>query len=116
MDDTGPILNPPRNHNQLADSSKAANQEAPLVIENKLLSTRLRLAHAFQSLVLQGYDALLHHGVNYRELPEHKDTTLLDKGLNHGDLHQGEAHVMEWIKRVGHGIVAKVRRKGIKEV
>lgn len=90
--------------------------ELSLTQDNRLLSTRLRLAHGFQAMVLHAYDALLHHGVNYRDLPQHKDTALLDKGLNHGNLHEGEVHVMEWLKRMTSSITAAVRRKGIHKV
>ena len=89
--------------------------ETKLLADNKTMTVKLRLSHAFHSMMLHAYDALLHHGVNYRDLPHYQDTTLLDKGLA-ADIQQGEGHIMEWIKRMTSSVTAAIRRKGIKEV
>ena len=88
------------------------DSEHPLVKENRILNIRIRLAQYFQTMMVAAFDALLHHGVNYRELPEYKDADLLDKALGNGvDVAQGEPALVKWIERVHSGIKAAIRRK-----
>jgi hypothetical protein len=82
----------------------------------RILSVRLNLAQAFISMWMRAYDALLHHQVNVRDLPEYKNDALLDEGLKHGSLEQGRNSILEYIKRVENGIAAAVRRKGFRKV
>jgi len=89
--------------------------ETKLLQENREMHVKLGLAHAFTALWLRAYDALLHHGVNVRELPQYKDTALLDKGVK-APLEHGRGHIMAWIERLHSSINAAVRRKGIKPV
>ncbi len=84
--------------------------------ENRLLSVKLNIAHAFISMWLRAYDALLSHQVNVRDLPEYRDQKLLDEGLGKGDLEQGRNKVLEYIKRVESGIMAAIRRKSMRRV
>jgi hypothetical protein len=93
-------------------ASRTRDQEHPLVVENRILQTRLRLAQAFNGLMQAAFDALLTHGVNYRTLPEYKDDGLLDAALGNGvTIERGEANIMSWIERATNGISAAIRRK-----
>lgn len=86
--------------------------ERKLIHENRILHIRIRLAQFFQTMLVAAFDALLHHGVNYRELPEYKDSELLDQALGNGvDVAKGEPMVVKWIERVNSGIKAAIRRK-----
>lgn len=86
-----------------------------LVKENRLLNLRLQLSQAFFGLLEQGFDALLHHGVNYRLLPSYSDKAVLDEA-NRVGLEEGRTLVLTWIERVRNDIAAAVRRKGFKKV
>lgn len=86
-----------------------------LVKENRLLSLRLQLAQAFFGLLEQGYDALLHHGVNFRLLPSYANSPALDEA-NEMSWEAGRTHVLTWIERVRNDITAAVRRKSFKKV
>lgn len=91
---------------------KKTEGEHPLVKENRILNVRIRLAQYFQTMLVTAFDALLHHGVNYRDLPEYQDSDLLDKALGNGvDVAQGESAIVKWIERVNSGIRAAIRRK-----
>lgn len=92
---------------------KAATTEADE--RERLLSVRLQLAHAFTSMWLRAYDALLSYSINVRDLKEYKDTSLLDRGLA-GDLETGRGLILEYIKRVESGIAAAIRRKQMRQV
>lgn len=97
--------------------SPASIDEDPLVTENRILNIRIRLAQYFQTMLISAFDALLHHGVNYRELPEYKDSELLDQALGNGvDVAKGEPMVVKWIERVHSGIKAAIRRKQIRKL
>jgi hypothetical protein len=89
--------------------------ENPLVTENRIMGIRLTLAQAWAKLLMYAYDALLHHGVNYRQLPEYKDTSALDVALDDKtSMEQGRGKVMGYLERLTNGITAAVRRKGMK--
>lgn len=97
--------------------SRETIEEHPLVTENRILQTRLRLAQAFHGLMMAAYDALLNHGINFRTLPEYKDSELLDKALGNGvTVDKGESRLMSWIERVGTGIKAAIRRKAFRRL
>lgn len=99
------------------DKSLGGRGPNPHVQENAILHTRLNLAMAFQQLLHTAYDALLTHGVNYRSLPEYKDSTLLDEALgNDTNIQTGQAKIMAYIERVRNGINAAVRRKGLRRL
>lgn len=83
--------------------------------ELKVLRVRSILAQAFTQMGLKAYDALLNYGVNYRDLPEYKDTTLLDEGYKL-PVERGTDKFLEWMRRVEHAITAAVRRKGFRRV
>ena len=76
---------------------------------------RIQLAQTFVDLVLYAYDALLSHAINYRNLPEWKDSTLMDRAAKE-ELSMGQSTMIEWMRRVKHGIRAAIARKGIKRV
>jgi hypothetical protein len=68
------------------------------------------MAQAYGQMKCVAYDALLHHGINYRDLPAYKDTTLLAEaeGLV---LAEGRAKYMLWMERITNAIDAAIRRK-----
>lgn len=84
--------------------------KAKLVAENHVLGVRLSLAQAFVQFLLRAYDALLHHGVNYRSLPEY---TAHEKALDDAakmPVEEGRAHIIGWFGRMESAIAAAVRR------
>lgn len=76
---------------------------------------RLRLAQAFIDMLLYAYDALLHHGVNYKTLPAYKDTALLDAAQKL-PLEQGHDSFIVWMERIRNDITAAIKRKGFRKV
>lgn len=76
---------------------------------------RIQLAQTFVDLVLYAYDALLSHSINYRNLPEWKDRTLMDRAAKE-ELSLGQSSMIEWMRRVKHGIRAAIARKGMRQV
>lgn len=74
---------------------------------------RLVMLRATQAMWSQGYDALLHHGVNFKNLPEYKDTKLLD-GADKLSFKDGMQLILQWIELVSHEITAVIRRKGFR--
>lgn len=64
------------------------------------------------------YDALLHHSINYRNLPEYKDPDdRLEKALGNGvSVEEGKEGVMGYIERVSNGIAAAIRRKAFRKL
>lgn len=93
-------------------------QEArALTVENAGLTHKLSIAAAFMSMWIKAYDALKHHSVDMRELPEYSDHAALDRALEVGvENVEGSGRVMAYITRVCNGIDAAVRRKGFREV
>lgn len=83
--------------------------------DGKIVRVRLRLAQAFINMLLTAYDALLAHGVNYRNLPAYKDERLLDEAREL-PLERGHDSFMAWLARIHNDIKAAVRRKGFHEV
>lgn len=61
------------------------------------------------------YDALLHHGVNFKTLPAFKRQTNLRKGLAEPPL-RGLGKYVEWCRRMESEVKATVRRKGMHNV
>ncbi len=75
--------------------------------------SRLSIAYAFIDLLRTAYDALLHHGVNYQNLPEYKaDSPLNDLGKY--PIEEVKVRSIGWIGKVKHAIEAQVRRKNFK--
>jgi hypothetical protein len=81
------------------------------------LKSRLTLVSGFNDLLHLAFDALLHHGVNYKELRAYKDPTnpLMDTTpRDRWDAFQRVAH---WLSKMTNDIAAAVRRKtSIREV
>lgn len=75
-----------------------------------MLGIRLMMAHAYCKMYERGYDALLAFGINFRSLPEYKDSTLLDEA-DKLVITEGRNKYLLWIERVCNGIDAAVRRK-----
>lgn len=80
---------------------------------NTELSTKLNLAYAFIDMLRRGYNALLHHSINYQSLPEYTNDSPLDD-LSKKPLDQVNAEAMTWMQRVKNGIEAAIRRKGFR--
>ena len=78
--------------------------------DREVLAARMVMAQAFAQLVLKGFDALLHFGINYRELPSYKDQTLLE-AADKLVLLEGRNKYLLWIERVSNSIDAAVKRK-----
>ena len=73
------------------------------------------MIQAFAQMLDRAFDALLYHQINYRDLPEWKDTRLLEEAQQ-VTLSRGHARYIEWIKRVESGIRAAINRKGMRKV
>lgn len=80
-----------------------------------MLACRLLMAQAFAQLLVKAFDALLHYNINFRNLPEYQDRTLLDEADKLVIL-QGCQKVMLWMERVDHAIDAAIRRKQFLDV
>lgn len=72
---------------------------------------RLSMSRAFVQFLLKAYDALLHHGVNYRTLPEWQDSKALDD-IDKVPFDRGVEKTIVWMGRLGNALDAAVRRKG----
>lgn len=74
---------------------------------------RLTLAQAWINFYQYAYDALMHHGVNFKVLREYRDSTVLDDAQ---DMPLTEARnvITEYLGKVRNAIRAAVRRKGFK--
>lgn len=83
--------------------------------EGKVQRIRLRLSQAFIDMLLEAYEALLVHGINYRNLPAYKDTTLLDEASSL-PIDQAHDSFIVYMGRVKNDIAAAIRRKGFKKV
>lgn len=81
----------------------------------KVVRVRLAMAHAFAQMLGKAFDALLYHGVNYRDLPEYKDTALLEQA-ERLPMSRGQGRYIEWMKRIESAITAAVKRKSFKKV
>ena len=81
----------------------------------EVVRIRLSMAQAFVQLLQQAYDALLHYGINYKELPAYKDQRLLDDASKL-PLRRGQEAYISWITRVGSDINAAIRRKLFKRL
>ena len=79
--------------------------------ENRKLGIRLQLAQAFVGMLTRAYDALLHHGVNYRDLKEYKDNTAILDEAGSLPITEGRSRFLSWMARVESGITAAIRRK-----
>lgn len=81
----------------------------------EVLRVRLTMAQAFAQMMLRAFDALLHYDVNYRDLPEYKDTQLLDDAARL-PLQRGQESYIEWMRRIENGIKAAIQRKLFRKV
>lgn len=77
------------------------------------LGVRLTLAQAWVGFLNFAYDALLHHGVNYRSLKEYANSTELDDAQKL-PLTQARDRIVHWLDRLQSAINATVRRKSFK--
>ena len=80
-----------------------------------VVRVRLAMSHAFGSMVLKAYDALLNYGINYRTLPAYKDTSLLDAAASL-PISRGQSAYITWMQRVESDIRAAIHRKSFKKV
>ncbi|MCC5780553.1 hypothetical protein H7H48_15940 [Nitratireductor sp. B36] len=77
------------------------------------LGIRLTLAQAWVGFLNFAYDALLHHGINYRSLKEYKDSAELDDAQKL-PVSQARDKIVGWLGRLQSAINAAARRKQFK--
>lgn len=77
------------------------------------LGVRLTLAQAWVGFLNFAYDALLHHGVNYRTLKEYSQSTELDDAQKL-PLSKARDKITMWLGKLQSAIHATVRRKQFK--
>lgn len=94
------------------------NNEHPLIQDNRVLSVSLSIAQAWVQFFIKAYDALLHHNINYRQLPEFKDPKGLMRGaMNDAEsMEKGQSKFLEYLENLGSAIDAAIRRAGFKKV
>ncbi len=97
------------------DKEALQKEAATLRKEVTILGIRLTLAQAWIDFFRHAYDALLTHGVNYRTLPEYKDSTELDDAQDL-PVQAGREKIITWIGRLKNAVSAAVRRKGFRQV
>lgn len=83
--------------------------------ELRVSQTRLTMVEAFVKFLMEAFDALLHHNVNYRNLPEYSDQTLLDEAHTL-PLREGALSYHRWLERMTHAVRAAIRRKHFRDV
>lgn len=76
---------------------------------------RLTIAQAWGELLDYAYDQLLYHGVNYKTLPEFKDSTVLEDAQDL-PITTARSKIVTWVGTLSSAITAAVRRKGMKLV
>lgn len=79
------------------------------------LVARLMAAQEMGKFLLRGYDALLHYGVNFKNLPEWKDQSALDEAARLKP-HRGQEAIVHYFQRLTHALSAAVRRKQFRVV
>lgn len=80
-----------------------------------LIRARLLMLVAYANMVDEAYDALVNHGVNYRELPDYKDRRLLERAERF-PLNQGAALYVQWMGKLVSSIRAAVKRTTFRKV
>ena len=79
----------------------------------RVMGIRITLAQAWLDLIHFAYDALLHYGVNYKDLPEYKNTDAVDAAQKM-PISKGRDIILHWLSRAKSGINAAIRRKQLK--
>lgn len=87
----------------------------PHTAEDRIIRARLTMLQAFGHMMHEAFDAMLHHSVNYRDIPEYRDQTLLEEASK-VPLTRGVDKYLAWIGKVTNGIRAAVRRKSFRKV
>lgn len=82
----------------------------------KTAHTRNRLLLAWADMMDYAYTSMLTHEVNYQKLPEFTGKSPLLERAAHEEISIGESSLIEWMRRVKHGITAAIRRKGMKTI
>lgn len=77
------------------------------------LGVRLTLAQAWVGFLNFAYDALLHHGVNYRSLKEYQNSTELDDAQKL-PLTRARDKIVLWLGTLQSAVHAATRRKSFK--
>lgn len=94
------------------DANKRLKEDLEQVKKSlNILEVRVTLAQLWVGLYTKAYDALLHYGVNFRELPEYKDDTTIDE-VQDLPITQARNRLTGWIGKVHNGIEAAIKRKG----
>lgn len=79
------------------------------------IRARLLAARGYGQMMDQAYDALLHHNVNYRNLPEFKDQRLVEEAAKLPPPRSADRYLL-WMERLTNAIRAAVRRAGFKRI
>lgn len=74
---------------------------------------RLTLAQSWVQFLMRAYDALLHYGVNYRDLKEIQDTRGIDDAQDM-PITKARDIIIDYLKRGDSAIRAAIRRKSFK--
>jgi hypothetical protein len=94
-------------------SERLQKEIAEVRKEVEQLGVRLTLAQAWVGFLHFAYDALLHHGVNYRTLKEYANSTELDDAQKL-PLTAARDKIILWLGRLQSAIHAATRRKQFK--
>ena len=86
---------------------------AALTQRVRRMEIRLLLARAWVSFLEKAYDALLYHGVNYRTMPEYKNSAALDKAMKLPP-EEGKVEIVSWLGKLESALAAYIRRKQLK--
>ncbi|WP_111817257.1 hypothetical protein [Agrobacterium sp. CFBP2214] len=93
---------------------RLSGEVAKLRKELNTQGVRLTLAQMWIDLYTFGYDALLHYGVNFRDLPEYKES--IPDDAMHLPVSEARNTIAGWMGRLKSAINAAVRRKGFRLV
>jgi hypothetical protein len=86
--------------------------DKPLLTHDDELDLRARVtvAHYFAHVLLQGYNALRSHGVDFMRLREWKENSILEEAWKLKPT-AAQSHIMGYLERLSHAITAAVKRK-----
>lgn len=94
-------------------NQKDAEDNDPVIQENRILSVQVNISKALINLYRVAYDALLHHGVNWHKLKEYAQLAYAPK-IEANTLEQSQSKIITMIEGCMSAIHAAVRRKGFR--
>ncbi len=94
------------------DDKLQRQEERIVAVEKRLQETevRLSLVQTWAQFLMKAYDALLHHKVNYKSLPQYKASPL-EEAMDM-PIRKARFKIVEWVRRLSNEIDARIRRKG----